>query len=199
MNDTEPTLWQVNIGFGNGLFPSSNKPLPEPMLIQIYNAIWHHKSTMSWIDICSIWIACPNRTHFSNWLDPWKIWNLAETYLYMPVNRHKNSHIHISRPRHCLQKCNRICPFLFCTFSPFFSFFFTAYIQGVGRAGEPAVATLYYNSTDIAPSLEHLQRQMKDYCKLHSCRRKHFGLLQTHWIRSKWPSYLWWKLGLWTL
>ena len=56
------------------------------------------------------------------------------------------------------------------------SIFFTAYIQGVGRAGrdgEPAVARLYYNSTDIAPSLEHLQRQMRDYCKLPSCRRNH--------------------------
>ena len=32
--------WQVNIGSGNGLVPSGNKPLPEPMLTQIYVAIW---------------------------------------------------------------------------------------------------------------------------------------------------------------
>ena len=28
------TTWQVNIGSGNGLVPSGNKPLPEPMLTQ---------------------------------------------------------------------------------------------------------------------------------------------------------------------
>ena len=31
-----------NIGSGNGLVPSGNKPLPEPMLTQIYVAIWRH-------------------------------------------------------------------------------------------------------------------------------------------------------------
>ena len=30
----------VNIGSGNGLEPSGNKPLPEPMLTQIPVAIW---------------------------------------------------------------------------------------------------------------------------------------------------------------
>ena len=29
-------------GSGNGLVPSGNKPLPEPMLTQIYDAIKHH-------------------------------------------------------------------------------------------------------------------------------------------------------------
>ena len=38
---------RVNIGSGNGLVSSGTKPLPEPMLTQIY-AIWHHKVTMSW-------------------------------------------------------------------------------------------------------------------------------------------------------
>ena len=32
----------LNIGSGNGLVSSGNKPLPEPMLIQIYVAIWLH-------------------------------------------------------------------------------------------------------------------------------------------------------------
>ena len=31
----------VNIGSGNGLVPSGNKPLPETMLIKIYVTIWH--------------------------------------------------------------------------------------------------------------------------------------------------------------
>ena len=32
----------VNIGSGNGLVPSGNKPLPEPMLTHIFVAIWRH-------------------------------------------------------------------------------------------------------------------------------------------------------------
>ena len=34
--------WSVNIGSGNGLVPSGNKPLPEPMLTDISVAIWCH-------------------------------------------------------------------------------------------------------------------------------------------------------------
>ena len=37
----------VNIGSGNGLVPSGNKPLPEPMLTQIYVVIWRHQATKS--------------------------------------------------------------------------------------------------------------------------------------------------------
>ena len=33
---------QVNIGSGNGLVPSGNKPLPEPMLTKVPAAIWRH-------------------------------------------------------------------------------------------------------------------------------------------------------------
>ena len=36
-----------NIGSGNGLVPSGNKPLPEPMLTQIGVAIWPQLATMS--------------------------------------------------------------------------------------------------------------------------------------------------------
>ena len=36
MNINEPYWWDINIGPGNGLVPSGNKPLPEPMLTQIY-------------------------------------------------------------------------------------------------------------------------------------------------------------------
>ena len=42
MNVTESYWWQVNIGLGNGLVPSGNKPLPEPMLTQFPVAIWRH-------------------------------------------------------------------------------------------------------------------------------------------------------------
>ena len=33
---------KVNIGSGNGLVPSGNKRLPEPVLTKISNAIWRH-------------------------------------------------------------------------------------------------------------------------------------------------------------
>ena len=36
MNVTGHHWWQVNIGSGNGLVPSGNKPLPEQMLTQIH-------------------------------------------------------------------------------------------------------------------------------------------------------------------
>ena len=35
MTATGSYLWQVNIGSGDGLVPSGNKPLSEPMLIKI--------------------------------------------------------------------------------------------------------------------------------------------------------------------
>ena len=40
MNATEPNLWLVNTGSGNGLVPSGNKPLTEQVLTKISNAIW---------------------------------------------------------------------------------------------------------------------------------------------------------------
>ena len=39
--------WLVNIGSGNGLVPSGNKPLPEPMLTKYNDAIWHQKVAMN--------------------------------------------------------------------------------------------------------------------------------------------------------
>ena len=47
-NATNPHKWQVNIGSDNGLVPSGNKPLPEPMLTCIYDAMWCHQATMIW-------------------------------------------------------------------------------------------------------------------------------------------------------
>ena len=45
MNAKGPHRWQVNIGSGNGLVLSGNKPLPEPMLTQFHVTIWHHQAT----------------------------------------------------------------------------------------------------------------------------------------------------------
>ena len=38
---------KINFGSGNGLVPSSNKPVPESMLTQIYVAILRHSATMT--------------------------------------------------------------------------------------------------------------------------------------------------------
>ena len=49
-NVGECHFWlKLNIGWRNGLVSSGNKPLSEPMLIQIWVAIWHqydHWATM---------------------------------------------------------------------------------------------------------------------------------------------------------
>ena len=42
-----PYRWQVNIGSGNGLVPSGTKPLPEPMLTQIYVAMRRHQAMLN--------------------------------------------------------------------------------------------------------------------------------------------------------
>ena len=48
VNATEPLLWEVNIGSGDGLVPSGNKPLPESMLTQTCIAVWRRlEATMS--------------------------------------------------------------------------------------------------------------------------------------------------------
>ena len=47
MNDTGLHWWLVNIGSGNGLVLSGNKPLSEPMLTHFSVAIWRHQATMS--------------------------------------------------------------------------------------------------------------------------------------------------------
>ena len=45
-NVTEPYWWLVNIGSGNGLVQSGNKPLPEPMLTQISLTIWSQMTAL---------------------------------------------------------------------------------------------------------------------------------------------------------
>ena len=55
--NTKPQ-WCVNIGSGNGLVSSGTKPLPEPMLNQIYAAIWHH--------LAPNWVESWQETHHSS-------------------------------------------------------------------------------------------------------------------------------------
>ena len=47
MNATRLYWWQVNIGPGDGLVPSGNKPLPEQMVTQISVAIWCHYNELN--------------------------------------------------------------------------------------------------------------------------------------------------------
>ena len=42
--------WRVNIGSGNGLVPSCNKPLPHLVLTHIYDISWHRWSTINQLD-----------------------------------------------------------------------------------------------------------------------------------------------------
>ena len=49
MNVTGLHWWSVNIGSGNGLVLSGNKPLPEPMLTQISVVIWCHWARIEWV------------------------------------------------------------------------------------------------------------------------------------------------------
>ena len=42
LNATEHLWWLVNIGSGNGLLPSGNKPFPGPILTQISVIMWRH-------------------------------------------------------------------------------------------------------------------------------------------------------------
>ena len=46
MSAKEPIDDKVNVGSGNGLVPSGNKPLPEPMLTKIH-VTWHNQALMS--------------------------------------------------------------------------------------------------------------------------------------------------------
>ena len=46
-NDTWLQWWLVNTCSGNGLVQSVNEPLPEPTLTKLYDAMWHHYTTMS--------------------------------------------------------------------------------------------------------------------------------------------------------
>lgn len=62
------------------------------------------------------------------------------------------------------------------------SFLYVAYIQEVGRAGrdgKEAVATLFFNRSDISSAVNGMTDEMRKYCDLKTCRRQyiceHFG------------------------
>ena len=63
-----------------------------------------------------------------------------------------------------------------------------SYIQEFGRAGrsgQDAVATLYYNNSDIAENKQNIDESVREYCKLNdSCLRdylvKYFGFKSVH-------------------
>ena len=47
MNAPEIHEWEVDIGSGHDVVPSGSKPLPEPVLILIHDAIWLQRVKMS--------------------------------------------------------------------------------------------------------------------------------------------------------
>ena len=49
--DCTGITWYVNIGSGNDLVPSGNKPLAQPMLTQIYVATWHRVLSPAGLEI----------------------------------------------------------------------------------------------------------------------------------------------------
>ena len=49
MNVTGLQWWSVTIGSGNGLVPSGNKPLPEPMLTPISVVKWCQNESIPWL------------------------------------------------------------------------------------------------------------------------------------------------------
>ena len=56
VNATELHWWDINIDSGNGLVPAGTRPLPEPMLTQIYVAIWRwlgavRQQTITWPNV----------------------------------------------------------------------------------------------------------------------------------------------------
>ena len=53
-----PYFWLVNIGLGNGLMPSGNKPLPEPMVI--LGAVSIRKTVLPGMAIPMLKIRRPN-------------------------------------------------------------------------------------------------------------------------------------------
>ena len=88
MNITEPFWWSVSIGSGNGLVPSGNKPLPEPMLTQFTCSVPNHYLKQCWFIVNWIHMKkaydsvecklCKNSSH----VDPLTHWGV-ETYRWL--------------------------------------------------------------------------------------------------------------------
>ena len=86
-NATGPHLWDVNIGSGNGLLPSGNKPLPEPMLTQIYVVTrpqWVHHccAVCSIMSFWTIFITRPNCNLDAVWKHRKVVFTLVTIYLF---------------------------------------------------------------------------------------------------------------------
>ena len=91
MSATNHHWWLINIGSGNGLLPLGNQPLPEPVLTQMYVAVWCHSTKIRWIMIKIIPIPWQFQMHclcFSvdvNVIKPkWILYNNHASVFYWP-------------------------------------------------------------------------------------------------------------------
>ena len=89
-------LW-VNIGSGNGLVPSSNKPLPEPILSQcsLFMKIIGHIGHFRWTGPNVWWEISLIRTYEAHWTNvSWSIivyrlhWFLSQSYVTVTIWHH---------------------------------------------------------------------------------------------------------------
>ena len=136
---TGPYWWSVNLGSGNGLVPLDNKPLPEPMLTQIYvtstigmnviveetriNGFCHKNVIIIRVIIgWRLWSQAPENTEgwnppkmsicneFPYWENVWGLWKYTCIWLLTPDKMHIKMHTEIL-------DCNIFC-ILLCRLTP---------------------------------------------------------------------------------
>ena len=95
MNVTGLKLWKVNIGSGNGLVPSGNKSLSEPMLTHISVAIWCHTEK----------IIAPHYWPFVRGIHQWPLNRPQIPQCIFPISQNTplgNRNVYISAPVWCI-------------------------------------------------------------------------------------------------
>ena len=74
VNATEHLGWEVNIGSGNRLVPSGNKPLPEPMLTHMISMLPCGIMRSQWVSVTDVFLL---QLRVVSWnLDVVVSWNL---------------------------------------------------------------------------------------------------------------------------
>ena len=92
MNATWSCWWQDNIGSGNGLVLSGNKPLPDPMFTKIS---WRHMVLQGHIELTDPMLTFlsfgPSQTNFS---EMWNIiWNFSLDKMHLEISLQNVDHL----------------------------------------------------------------------------------------------------------